>query len=203
MQRPRRKQLPMGRARRNNNDVIDGLILRVTLHLPEQFASTSASFNFQHYVTTPFRASSSNRPNGQFNELWQCPCQYVFSCVVIPVQNSSTITAMNPNAQGFLDYLSTTRALLACVLCVDTYHSTASTLSLARQDLDEAIPASVQDTTRQSAVLDHPLNVQALQSNDAVPINQRTTNFVVHVLAGMPHFGVQFGHTLLDFLAPG
>jgi len=110
---------------------------------------------------------------------------------------------MNTYRQRFTNYLATAGAFLACVLWVNQCHSAASFFRFAAQDSDKATPACITDTACQPAVLDHPFDVQVFRSDVAVPIDQITSDLVVHVPAGVSHLGVQGRHTLLCFLPSG
>ena len=108
---------------------------------------------------------------------------------------------MSTHCQRFTNNLATAGAFLACVLWINEYQCAASFFRFATQDCDEAVPACITDTARQSAVLDHPFDAQAFRSNVAVPVNQITSDLVVHVPTGVSHLGVQGRNTLLCFLA--
>ena len=87
----------------------------------------------------------------------------------------------------------------ACVTRVNAYYLTTSILSFVGQDTNELRPSSVGDVASQSIVPEHPLDIQALNSNDAISINQVTSDLVLHILSGVCGFSVQGRDTLFHF----
>lgn len=109
---------------------------------------------------------------------------------------------MNTNRQRLPNHLPAATALLGCILCVNQYHLTAGTCSLAYQDLREGIPSCIADTASQPVVLQHPFDVQALRSDDAVSVDQRTRNLVVEVATSVADLRVKGHHSRLNLLPP-
>lgn len=133
--------------------------------------------------------------------IWDSPPQYVARSVHIPIEHATALALMNTNSQRLTNKFSARATSLRSILCVNQFHSTASAFSLASQDGNELAPASIADTTGQPAVPQQPCDVEAFRSDDAVSVNQRTCDFVVHVLADISHLGVKSRNTLFNELS--
>lgn len=141
------------------------------------------------------------RTNVHITAVWGSPPQDIARRVLIPIKYASTCAPMNASRKRLTNYLAAVAALLAGVLCVDQFHSTAGAFSLARQDADELAPASIGDTASQPAIPQHACHVEAFRSNDRVPIDQRTRDFVVHVPPDITNLRVQSRDTLFNKLS--
>lgn len=108
---------------------------------------------------------------------------------------------MNTNIQRFTNNVSAVATSLRSIPWIDQYHPTAGALGLANKDLREGIPSCIADTSRQPAVLEHPLNVQAFRSDDAVSVNQGTGDLMMEVAASIAHLRVKVRHSRFHLLS--
>lgn len=157
--------------------------------------------HLQHFRDhSPEGAFRTRLGNPNLNALWDGPPQNIDRRIHIAIEHAPALAFMNANRQRLPNDLPAARTFLAGVLCVYQMNQTASTFSLACQDLDELAPASIRDTPRHPVVLEHPHDVQAFRSDDAVSVDQRTRNFVVHVAPRLTHLPMQRSDSLLDLL---
>lgn len=150
-----------------------------------------------HFPEGTFRNTPSN-PSVTF--LWDGPPQDIPSSIFIPVQDKPALASMNANRQRLPNYLAALAALLAGVLWVDEYHLAAGAFSLAQQDLREGIPTRISDTASQPAILEHVRHAQAFRSDDAVSVDQRTSDLVMKIAANISDLIVERCYSPLNLL---
>lgn len=136
----------------------------------------------------------------RITSLWRSPRQNVSSSIFIPVKNEPTRTRMNANRQRLPNHLPAIAALLGSILWINQNDLAAGAFSLAGKDGDKAAPRGIADTAGQPAVLEHVFHAQAFRSDDPVSVDQRPSNFVVHVPADVSHLGVKYNHARLHGL---
>ena len=116
-------------------------------------------------------------------------------------------TRVDTDAQIFLDQRPTTGASLTGVPGVDLHHATTSTFRLVRRVVDQLTPSSIGYALGETVVLEHPVNIQVLEGNDAKLVHQLATEFVGKISAAVrdalvylgdnPTPPSSFGRTLL------
>ena len=123
------------------------------------------------------------------------------SSVFVPIEHKATPASVHAHAQG-LGHLGVARgAELACVIRGHLNYFTTGPFSLVREYCDEARPSYVGNCSGKSIVLDHPLDVQAFDSNLAVARNQIIRNFVLVLTSAVRHPSMYPGHPALGLLA--
>lgn len=130
--------------------------------------------------------------------VWLSPNQSsredILRSVDIPIQNTATVTAMHTNRQRLLNLFTALAAFLGCIAWINEFHSRPGAFCLEREDAEKAGPASVSDTTGQSAVLEHPVDVQVFRSNESVAGNELMRGLVVHVASRICDVFMQPSH---------
>lgn len=109
---------------------------------------------------------------------------------------------MNTNKKRLLYGLAAPAAFLCSALWINADNLSASFFRFAAQECDEVVPSSITNTTSQPVVPEHPLDIQAFNSDGVVSVDQSSSDLVVHVHSGISHLSVQGRDTLLD-LFPG
>ena len=105
--------------------------------------------------------------------------------VPVPVRGISADAGMPALAQRLSDgraALGTGLRSSARVYCDD---SGTGAFSLVPEDLDELVPASIEDRSRQPVVPGHPLNIQAFHRDQAIAVNQVSSGLVMQVAPGV------------------
>jgi hypothetical protein len=139
------------------------------------------------YVTTLSARADSFLSNSPLtvNAHWLSPSQEstsqdVSGCVLISVQNKSTLKAFVLALREFLFNLSATpRTQLTCPCWINFNKLCTGTLSLVAKDVHEAGPTSIGNRTGKSMVLEHPLDVQAFHRNQSMRPDYFQSSLVV------------------------
>jgi hypothetical protein len=85
-------------------------------------------------------------------------------------------------SQTFLDHPPAPAASLAGALGIHFHHHDASSFSLASQGCQKAAPGGIGNRTTESAVPQHPLDVEAFHSNQTVATAQLQSYLVTMFL---------------------
>jgi len=123
------------------------------------------------------------------------------SGVFVPIENKATFASVNTNGQGLRKLRAARRAELAGVIRGHLLNLSTGTFGLVRKDSDEARPSYVGYRSGESIVLDHPLDVQAFDSNLAIARNQIVGNFLLVFAAAVGHPSVHASDSPLLLLA--
>lgn len=108
---------------------------------------------------------------------------------------------MHTNLQRLLNLFAALATFLGCIAWINEFHSRPGAFCLEREDAEEAGPASVSDATGQSAVLEHPLDVQVFRSNESVAGNELIRSLVVHVASRVGNMFMQSSYLEFDLLS--
>lgn len=120
---------------------------------------------------------------------------------MITLLRQATLWAIVPAVTQGLSDLCAADAQLACPSWIDHQHLAPGAFSLGAKYLLKPGPSGISNRPGQPSVPEHPLDVQAFRSDQAVATNQTNSHLVVVFLAKVGHTGVQLGH-LLAGLAP-
>ena len=123
------------------------------------------------------------------------------SSVFVPIEHKATPASMHAHGQGLGNLGAARGAELARVVRGHLYYFTTSLRNFVREYGDEARPSYVGNRSGKSIVLDHPLDVQAFDSNLAVARNQIIRNFVLVLASAVRHPSMYPGHPALGLLA--
>ena len=122
------------------------------------------------------------------------------SGVNVPIEHQSASASVNTNGQGLRHVLTARRAELTRVVRGHLNYFTTSLRNFVSEYFDEARPCDVGNRSGKSVVLDHPLDVQAFDSNLAVAGNQIIGNFVLVLAPKIGHASMNSGDTAFRFL---
>jgi len=141
-------------------------------------------------------ASKDMLANANIKSFWVHPTQRAASKNysrrgVISVRCVSTLATVPTFAQDLLFYLTAFRTRLRGVARIYFFVSKTGACSLVLQYRQEAGPAGVRHRSRQSVILDHPSDVQALHRKSSVAANQVHCDFVMCVSSRIRDFQVQ------------
>ena len=110
---------------------------------------------------------------------------------MIPVQRQTTVRTIVPaNRQVFLDLLAAAAALLACAFGIDFHNRNTSFCSFVLEDAHERAPGGIRDRPGQPAVPQHPLDVEAFDSDQAICEDQTTGDLVMMLVANILDAGM-------------
>lgn len=131
----------------------------------------------------------------------QCPRQDVAGSVDVPVQDQAAVRTTVHTLRELLGNVGpATAARLAGPARIDLHHCNTGSFGLVFQGCHEAAPGSVGNRPAQPAVLDHPLDVQALHRDEAVATAQIQSCLVSVVMTKVLNLGVKPAQTLHSFL---
>ena len=119
------------------------------------------------------------------------------SGVYVPIDHKAAPASMHTNGQGLGYLCAAYRAELACVVRGHLNYFTTGSFSLVSEHGDEARPSYVGNRSGKSVVLNHPLDVQAFDSNLAVARNQIIRNLVLVFSPKVCHTSVNFSEPAL------
>lgn len=99
---------------------------------------------------------------------------------MIPVERQTAVRTVMPTyREVFVYLLAATAALLACASGIDFHNRSTGFFGFVLQDANETGPTGVTDRAGQPAVLDHPSDVQAFHSDQAVATDQTTSDLMM------------------------
>jgi hypothetical protein len=116
--------------------------------------------------------------------------------VLIPIHHQAAFAFVNTNLQALRHKCATSRALLAGAVREHFNYLPTGSLGLVRKYFDEARPCDVGNRSSHPVVLEHPADVQALDSEFAVALNQLVGNFVPVFVAQVSNPCVQSSNFL-------
>jgi hypothetical protein len=153
----------------------------------------AASKAMRHYSTniTAFRVHPT-LATAQYH-----PSRSVISMRAVPARAD-----VMPLCQRLLRYRPTLRAGLRRVRRVYFDNLDTRTFSVMREDLKEAVPASVQHSTGETVVPGHPTDVQAFHRYQPVPVNQLLGDLVMLIAPVIRHGSVSTRHGFAGHCPP-
>jgi hypothetical protein len=116
------------------------------------------------------------------------PCQSkdIQGGIMIPVQRQIAVWALVPaNREVFTNLAAATAALLACATGIDFHNYNTSFFSFVFQYVHEAAPSGIRDCPGQPVVPEHPLDVQAFDSDQTIGKDQTTGDLKVMLAANV------------------
>jgi hypothetical protein len=122
------------------------------------------------------------------------------SSVFVPIEHKATPASVHAHAQGLGNLGAARGAELAGVIRGHLNYFTTSLGNFVREYGDEARPSYVGNRSGKSVVLDHPLDVQAFDSNLAIARNEIIGNFVLVFAAAVGHPSVDASDSSLRLL---
>ena len=137
-------------------------------------------------------ASQNMRVNTHIWFCWPSPGQGkdVPCRIDVAMQRQTAAADMLALSQTFLHNLAAVAASLAGASGIHFHHHDASSFSLASQGCQKAAPCGIHNRTTESAVPQHPLDVEAFHSNQTVATAQLQSYLVTMFLPQILHANV-------------